>query len=688
MTFQWAFLRLLFGFFFFVATAFAAEENETSITILHTNDLHSHFRPEKTRAGLGGFARLKTAIDRLRAKDPTALLLDGGDWSEGSVYYTLEAGPEALKMMDRLGYDVSVLGNHDWLNGPDSVLEVFRKVEPKMAVVSANLSTENYEAEDEFQKRIPRFVIKQVGSVRVAIIGLSTYEWIYDRFLAPIKILEPLGVAHQLSSWLKRQHLADVVVALSHNSVLANKAILKYAPNIDLIVGAHDHVKLAEPIEISHWPWKRGSGWIVEAGSLGRYLGNVTLKYSPENGVKLENYELIPIDKTIPEDESINSAIGLLEYQIEQHYGPIFHDEVGHCHRELYKKGIENPIGDLVTDAFVEATGADLALESYRFLYEELHPGPISSADVFSVNPAIYNPKTDKTWTLKTVQMPGSTIRWMLGLAFGSSNLSRYGLFSGSRISFVFDPWFREDEDNPFSLTRFFKAIGGLFYGSSVSGVQNIRVRGKPLEDEKTYRVALGDGVIEGLNFINSYSRSLGRDLLPYRDLEDTGIENWRVLLQHLRNLKKITLKTLKGKRIRTLQPDLGVVYEDIAWMPISSSENGMMAEVQVKIRNYGVQTSKSGPSVHLLYNENSSNSAVDPNYREIGASYDIRSLKTDEVQTFSWKITLPEVQGYYPLTVSIEGATSEANQTNNQVTVWFGDGEERTLDLSKKYIN
>src|SRR5436190_564040 len=82
-----------------------ADPDAATVTILHTNDLHSHFRSEKGPLKMGGVARLKTAIDRARARSAHSLLLDGGDWSEGSVYYAEGAGASTLSMMDSLGYD-------------------------------------------------------------------------------------------------------------------------------------------------------------------------------------------------------------------------------------------------------------------------------------------------------------------------------------------------------------------------------------------------------------------------------------------------------------------------------------------------------------------------------------------------------------------------------------------------------
>src|SRR5687768_3705153 len=96
----------------------------SGVTLLHTNDLHSHFRPGRGALKLGGVARLKTLIDQIREERPEALLVDAGDWSEGTIYYNLGTGLESLRMMEHLGYDIAVVGNHDWLNGPDTLLNI------------------------------------------------------------------------------------------------------------------------------------------------------------------------------------------------------------------------------------------------------------------------------------------------------------------------------------------------------------------------------------------------------------------------------------------------------------------------------------------------------------------------------------------------------------------------------------
>ena len=195
------------------------------VTLLHTNDLHSHFRSDKSVLDLGGVARLKTAIDRDRKAAAHSLLVDGGDWSEGNIYYTLGAGLESIRMLDHLGYDVAVVGNHDWLNGADNLLNTIELAQTRVSFVSANLKTDDYGRADEFNQHILPYTIREVGGVRIAFIGLSTYEKIYDQYLKPVLIEDPVNMLEDLAATLKTR--VDAVVVISHNSISNNEKFFK-----------------------------------------------------------------------------------------------------------------------------------------------------------------------------------------------------------------------------------------------------------------------------------------------------------------------------------------------------------------------------------------------------------------------------------------------------------------------------
>ena len=149
------------AFLLSTASLWAGDESTQTITILHTNDLHSHYQPDQGPISLGGVARLKTKVNQLRKELPHSILVDGGDFSEGNVYYTIGTGKAAFQMMDSIGYDVAVIGNHDWLNGPDHLLQAMSAARAHTKYVSANLSVNSYERSSDFQRWIPPYAVKQ-----------------------------------------------------------------------------------------------------------------------------------------------------------------------------------------------------------------------------------------------------------------------------------------------------------------------------------------------------------------------------------------------------------------------------------------------------------------------------------------------------------------------------------------------
>ena len=242
---------------------------------------------------------------------------------------------------------------------------------------------------------------------------------------------------------LKESQGVDFVVVLSHNNVGYNKELLQAAPDVDVIVGAHDHLKLVEPEVVSRSG--AADGWVVEAGFWGHYLGQLDIEVSlkkdsdeqsfsgqnkklktpkkvktsgepgsQEKVFKLAHYKLHQIDSKIPEDPFIKSKVDELNQKIIENFGSdIFHDHVADCEFDVSRTAYETPIGNLLADAYLKETNADFAIDSTRFIYGELHPGELHTVDFYHVNPAIYNPDTQKNWTLKVLPMTGKLIKWL-----------------------------------------------------------------------------------------------------------------------------------------------------------------------------------------------------------------------------------------------------------------------------------
>ena len=662
---------------------------DVPLTILHTNDLHSHFKPETHPFVRGGLARIKTEIDRIKRIHKNTILVDAGDWSEGSIFYTHNGGLDTVSLMEQMGYELAVIGNHDYLNGPDQLLRMIESATPqKIEFLAANLSSEHYERSSDFQRRILPYVIKTYQGKKVAFIGLTTYEFIYDKFINPIQIQEPLFSTRDLAAELKAQGM-DGIVVISHNGSWVNKKLLSISPEIDLVIGAHDHLQYNTP-QIVEGGLRTRPGWLVETGQWGRNLGQVEVLLS-KGEMKLIRGELIQMDETVSEDASIARQIEQIENNIEQKMGPVFHDLVGENDLKVGDgPGNEHPITQLITDAYLEASQADFALENHKFVYGELNPGIITTADVFDLNPAIFNSSTQKSWTLKVLPIQGRVLKWLLYIAYGTHKLGSAGLFDASGLTFNYDPLFAasydDSDDNsppepedPYHFQKlFFNAPqpqkSGHLEAEAFPVVQNILIRGKPLDPDHTYTMATGGGLIEAFEFINQNILNL----IPLSDLTDTGIENWRVTLQFLQSKAHLKREDLThGDRIRTLQSDLGIHQRDVQWIPVGRSLFGALGKVRVQVRNFGNQPfnphSQSNPRITLYMNENAYQLNRDPIYVKLGESKLIPKLNPGECTTLEWNsILIPSSKPNYPITVKIEGAEHEVNPYNHETTLWL----------------
>jgi 2',3'-cyclic-nucleotide 2'-phosphodiesterase (5'-nucleotidase family) len=672
----------------------AGAAEPVTVTLIHTNDLHSHFRPERTKLGLGGLARIKTTVDQLRQENPNSLLLDGGDWSEGNIYYNLGTGTETLKTMESMGYDVAVVGNHDWLNGPDILLDSYvasyapgpsGPAAHPMSLVAANIELEDYGRSSEFKQIIPPYVVKNVGGVKIAFIGVVTQEFIYDRFFAPVKIVAPQSIVRDLAHKIRAQKIADAVVVISHNNIKRNEEILRSAPDVDLVIGAHDHVKLTQPDFVKRFGAR--DGWVVETGCWGRFVGRVDVKVTPGQGLTPLSYKLIQMDASVPEDPEMLGHIESLEDTLEKHYGPIFHDHVADNRTEISRVGFENRMGNLATDAYMQAVHADFALDQVNMIYGELHEGELHTVDFMNANPAIHDPKTDRAWTLKTFPLKGRTLKWALNLLFAASkgvagDVLSQSLVSTSGLQFSYSPILKSKANQLFMTLPDF--LGQVFMMDSEGSfvVNDPKIQGKPLDPNANYKVVAGDGILFAIRYINS----MVPNAIPLDGLQDTGLEDWKVVADYSRELSPITPDEIPiGNRIRTNASDLGVLYDDISLVSAKRQASAMQATVRVKVQNFGMTPSPArGVTLKLLADRNGTNQAIEPNWDEVGSAQAVPQLAPGNSTVLKWQVRLPIDKGLYSVTPTLSGIGGEVNHSNDQVTRWFSVGRHEMEEVQE----
>ncbi|WP_055443539.1 bifunctional metallophosphatase/5'-nucleotidase [Lacinutrix himadriensis] len=235
--------------------SFTSGSKTTKITILHTNDVHSHidaFGPEDGRnPNQGGVARRASLIQNLRNENPNTLLLDAGDIFQGTPYFNYYGGELEFKLMSMLKYDAATIGNHDFDNGVNGLLAQLPHA--KFDFLSANYDFSNTVL-DAYVK--PYKVFKKDG-IKIGVFGLGVeLNGLVDKNLyKETKYLDPIEIAQDMSRILKEKEKCDLVICLSHlgyhyknfTEKVSDLNLAKATKDIDLIIGGHTHTFLPKP---------------------------------------------------------------------------------------------------------------------------------------------------------------------------------------------------------------------------------------------------------------------------------------------------------------------------------------------------------------------------------------------------------------------------------------------------------
>lgn len=228
------------------------------LTILHTNDTHSTIEPIRfgKYAGMGGVVERSAFIDSVRCADGDSrvLLLDAGDYSQGSPYFTTFQGKVEVEAMNIMGYDVATLGNHEWDNGVDALGPRLRKAEFQTVLCNYQVASKSY------REVVKPYTIVRRGGMKIGIIGiLANITEVTDRKL--VYGLSYINPVEQVNSWaemLKNRKKCDLVIVLSHCGLasrykndIGDVQMVPDLRNVDIVIGGHTHTDLKEPIYIA-----------------------------------------------------------------------------------------------------------------------------------------------------------------------------------------------------------------------------------------------------------------------------------------------------------------------------------------------------------------------------------------------------------------------------------------------------
>jgi 5'-nucleotidase len=539
---------------------------EFTVTIAHVNDTHSHLDPADytltisgrlVQAELGGFARLKTALDELRARDEKLLFLHGGDMVQGTLYFSRYKGSSDIYMLNILGLDAAAVGNHEFDKGPDLLALLAESA--NFPIISANIDVSN---EPALAVRIAPYIIKSFGRERIGIIGVTTME---VPFISnPGKSMKFLNPAESSRAAVQQLHKSgvDKIIILSHLGYEEDKALAKAVTGVYVIVGAHTHSLLGDKLSLirvglhPEGPYptivKNPDGkdvLIVQAWEWAKMLGVLKVRFNAAG--EITAWEASPRlivgtsfrrnDKEVPggsnEYEEIikaleSSGAGVVyadnetvRSRIEIYKGPLkemMTTIIATAAQYLRRDNNKGP-GPIVADAMLwktKASGTQIAIQNTGGIRRDIAAGNISMADIYELLPF------NNTLVIRDIK--GRNLRYALeeGIEYQVSTGSKGPYLYVSGISF------RIDEQKP---------KGKRIYDPMVRQSDGSYIR---LQDTETYRIVTNNYLADGGDGMKILKRAAG-----YR--VDTGFIDAEVMIEYLKELG--TVYEPREKRITSL---------------------------------------------------------------------------------------------------------------------------------------
>jgi len=399
----------------------AAEEK--FLTIVHTNDMHSSFQgfspeldyqPFSIRADetMGGWSRLATIIQNTRKeKNHPVLVVDSGDYTIGSLFHML-AREEAFEMrlLAAMGYDAIGLGAQEFSLKPEglarSLMAAKTQAELPVIVFASAVFSKKSDADDALERAFaeipvtPYTVIERAG-MRIGIFGIMGKNAAAEAatYARPVDFRAPVEVAREIVQRLRQEEKVDVVVCLSHGGLNVNpkksedEILARKVSGIDVIVSGCSHHLLEKPLIL-------GKTIIVQAGAYGRYVG--VLDVSLRDGkVKLEHYQVIPVNSSVLGDKEIQKTIDDFKDKIDKLFLSgldLSYDKVlARTEWDLKITDEESPLGNLIADSmrwYVNkvdpSSRATIALEFNGVIRDHLMAGRtgfIAVGDLFRTIP-------------------------------------------------------------------------------------------------------------------------------------------------------------------------------------------------------------------------------------------------------------------------------------------------------------
>ncbi|MEG2051106.1 MAG: bifunctional UDP-sugar hydrolase/5'-nucleotidase [Oscillospiraceae bacterium] len=469
-------LSIVIIFSFAILPASSADTAKgKELAVVFTHDLHSYidtreFKKDGKTIQTGGFAKIKTIIDSEKAKNENTLVVDGGDFSMGTLFQSVYTSTAIeLRMLGLMGYDATTFGNHEFDysgQGLAKMLTSAKSDNDKLPfIVSNNINWNNSNSKGAVDVKkamddygVADYKIVKKGNVKIAIfggMGIDSIEYTPNSGLDFDSFLEK---SKETVEKIKSKENPDIIVCLSHGGISDNpkesedEILAAEIPDIDIIVSGHTHSTLEKPRIV-------GTTVIGSAGEYGKNVGTIKVKQNKDGSWELEKYKLIPVNEKIVSEaelaqtieeyrKSVNTYLG--DYGYEKYSQVIANSNFDFSTvNDLYANHADQDLSNLITDSYIyaikQAEGdkyvpIDVAVLPVGVVRSTFYKGSIKVSDVYEVCSLGVGSDGKSGYPLASVYLTGKELKTIAEVDASISTIMSSAQLYTTGLQYTFNP--------------------------------------------------------------------------------------------------------------------------------------------------------------------------------------------------------------------------------------------------------
>ena len=558
-----------------------AAEKSKQLDVLFTHDTHSHLNSFSTivdgeQKEVGGFAKLKTLIDERKKENPDTLILDGGDFSMGTLIQTVyDTEAAELRMLGYLGCDVSTFGNHEYDYRSKGLADMLTAAKnsgetvPSLVVCNVDWASMEMNGLSEGQKQIQSafenygvkdYVVVQKGDVKIAVVGVFGVDALKCAPTCELLFKDPVESVKKTVEEIKKNEKVDMIACVSHSGTWEDEKksedeiLAKEVPDLDLIISGHTHTELKEPIQ-------HGNTYIVSCGEYARNLGSLSMTQKQDGRWEMTSYELIPVSEDIEPDQATQERIDALMDTVDTNYLTNFgytRDEVlaendveFNSLEEMETKHEELNLGDIMSDSYIYSVEhsedyngmpVDVAVVPSGCVRDTYTKGNITVEDVYNSFSLGIGKDGLAGYPLIDVYLTGKELKLAAEVDASVSDFMTTARLYCSGLNFTFNPHrmilnkvtdcylTREDGERiEIQDDQLYRVVTDLYTGQMLGSVMEMSYGllkiepkdkdGNPIENLEDQAIMEGDKELKAWDAIARYMKS-------FDDTDGNGISN------------------------------------------------------------------------------------------------------------------------------------------------------------------